>query len=264
MIRALAIICVRNEAIHLPRCLKYLIDSDIDVHVIDNGSTDESREIANDFLGRGVVGIDELPWRGSFSLSDQLAFKQKIIDACDYDWIIHTDADEWLCSPFENKSFLEGIEQAHRAGYTCINFHEIVFAPLPGEDFYQEDYASKMTTYYFFQPTYPRLNRAWKREAGLMNRHSGGHRLAGENLSVYPTDFFLRHYIVLSEHHAAAKYVGRTFSAEDLEKGWHGNRLAIAPHNLQVRRIPGLWALGDPGEVDFNLSKPLGLHFWQW
>jgi hypothetical protein len=42
-----------------------------------------------------------------------------------------------------------------------------VFVPLPGEDFYGHDYASRMSTYYFFQPHYPRLIRAVGAELGF-------------------------------------------------------------------------------------------------
>ncbi len=262
--RVLAIICVRNEAIHLRRSIGYLIASGIDVHLIDNGSTDGSREIAQEFLGRGLVAIDDLPWTGTFSLSEQLAAKQRIIAASNYDWIIHTDADEWLCPPVEGQSLLDGIAEAHQAGCARINFHELVFVPLPGEDFYREDYASLMRTYYFFRPMHPRLNRAWNRKAGLVNTHSGGHQLAGENLRLYPKDFFLRHYIVLSERHGISKYVGRTFAEEDLAKGWHANRLVITAENLRVRPAPGLRRLDDPSRMNFDLSMPLSRHFWHW
>ncbi|TSJ60885.1 glycosyltransferase family 2 protein [Starkeya sp. 3C] len=264
MLKALAVVCVRNEAVHMRRCLRDLIGDGLDVFLIDNDSTDGSTEIASEFLGHGLLGIERIPWTGAFSLSDQLRAKRRIIADADHDWIVHTDADEWLCSPVEGQSLLGGIREADAAGYTCINFHEIVFVPLPGDDFLADDYASRMSTYYFFQPVYPRLNRAWKRTADIDSSRSSGHRLAGDGLRLYPQDFFLRHYIALSEGHARSKYVGRKFSDEDIAKGWHDNRRIITAENLHVKQMPGLMRTPEPLRHRFDLSTPLKTHFWQW
>jgi glycosyltransferase involved in cell wall biosynthesis len=266
MLRALAVVCVRNEAIHIRRCLKHLIGSGLEVHLIDNESTDDTREIAKEFLGRGLIGIDLLPWRQEFSLLDQLHAKQRVFEASDHDWLVHADADEWLCSPYPGQSLLEGLAAADEAGYDCVNFHEIVFVPLPGEDFYAADYAARMSTYYFFQPSYPRLNRAWCRRIKVTNLGFGGHLLEGEETRCSPVDFLLRHYIVLSEVHARAKYLDRRFSEEELRKGWHGNRWNITLDNLRVKLIPELRRLaGNPAsQTSFDLSAPVTRHFWEW
>lgn len=264
MVRALAIVCFRNEAVHIRRCLSDLINSGLDVVAIDNASTDDSRAIASEFLGKGLLRIDTLAWAGSFSLTDQLRAKGNVIASSDHDWIVHADADEWLCSSAAGQSLIEGINEADAAGFTAINFHELVFVPLPNEDYCAPDYAQKMTTYYFFQPGYPRLNRAWKRTANLDSFASGGHNLSGPGFKLFENDFMLRHYIVLSEEHARAKYVGRTFSDEDRSRGWHGNRVLITAENLRVTSRPWLKKLPHPSSQDFDLSEPTTMHFWQW
>jgi glycosyltransferase involved in cell wall biosynthesis len=265
MISAVAVVCVRNEAIHIRRCIEHLIGSGLEVYLIDNESTDRTREVASGFLGRGLIGIESLPWTNEFSLSDQMRAKQRVYAASDHDWIVHADADEWLVSPLEGQSLLKGLAAADEAGYTCVNFHEIVFVPLPGENFYVDDYAARMSTYYFFQPKYPRLNRAWKRRAKLDIWKSDGHVLEGEGLKLSPLDFILRHYIVLSEAHAQVKYIGRHFSDEDCSKGWHGNRLTIMPEKLKVKTIPELRHIEHPAKHhNFDLRFPLKKHFWEW
>jgi len=264
MVSALAVVCVRNEAVHIRRCLNDLISSGLEVHVIDNHSTDGTREIAESYLGNGVIAIDDLPWGGSFSLSDQLSAKRQIIAKSGHDWILHCDADEWLVNPTANKSLIEGMTAADKAGFNCINFHELVFIPLPGEDFETIDYAQHMGTYYFFQPSYPRLNRAWRRDIGLDNSASGGHLLSGERVKLYPTNFILRHYIALSEKHARRKYIGRNFSNADVCKGWHGNRLNIDEGNLSFKLSPYLRHLPTPSTQEFDLSCPVTQHFWEW
>ncbi len=264
MLRMLAIICVRNEAIHLRRCLRAYIEDGIDVVLIDNGSTDGSLEIAQEFLGHGLIAIEHLDWSGAFSLSDQLRAKQTIASNADHDWIIHADADEWLCTDRKDQSLREGIVEADAQGYTVINFHEIVFVPLRGENFFFEIYASRMRSYYFFQPSYPRLNRAWSNRLTLDNTESGGHVLKGDGMRLFNRDFILRHYIALSEEHASRKYVGRNFSDEDIAIGWHGNRRTICAENLSVKPVLGLMQLADPNECSFDLRFPLKTHFWEW
>lgn len=264
MFNVLAIVCMRNEAIHARRCISDLAGSGCDVWVIDNGSTDGTREIVEELMNKGVIGVTDLPWTGAFSLSDQLRAKRTIVNRVAHDWVVHADADEQLVSPVPGQGLREGIEVADAQGFNCVNFHELVFVPLPGQDFYRPDYVQLMDAYYFFQPHYPRLNRAWKRNAALDNQQSGGHVLSGENLLRYPRDFFLRHYIVLSEEHARTKYVGRAFSEEDRNKQWHDNRVIITADNLRLRPHAGLRKLSHPSSNNFDLSSPLKEHFWQW
>jgi glycosyltransferase involved in cell wall biosynthesis len=261
----LAVLCIRNEESHLCHSLKNLIAEGIDVHLIDNDSTDSSLAIASQFLGRGLLAIDRLAWRGSFSLSDQLGMKRAIIAARQgYDWIIHVDADEWLCPSPEFLSLREAIAAADAGGFNCINFHEIAFIPLPGENFVGIDYTRLMNHYYFFQPTYPRLLRAWKKCDGLSWGNSGGHQLIGSDLRRFPKDLFLRHYIALSEGYVRQKYIGRQFSEEDLKLGWHFNRLNLTEEMLSLRRSPSVCKMTDTSLNVFDLSHPKTKHFWHW
>jgi glycosyltransferase involved in cell wall biosynthesis len=264
MVTALAVVCVRNEAIHIRRCLADFINSGIDVVLIDNESTDGTLEIAREFLGSGLLAIESLAWRGAFSLTDQIAAKKRQYERYRHDWVIHADADEWLCSDRQDQSLYEGILDAELAGASCINFLEMVFIPRRNENFFVENYRELMCDYYFFQPSYPRLMRAWKRELKLDNSASGGHRLAGKEINFFNRDFILRHYIVLSMDHAKQKYINRKFSAEDLAKNWHRNRTLISQENIEYRRIPEICTLSYPRSKQFDLRKPVRTHFWQW
>jgi glycosyltransferase involved in cell wall biosynthesis len=160
MISALAIVCARNEAYHIRRCLSCLIDEGLDVILIDHESTDQTRTIAAEFSKRGLVTIERLPWRGAFCLSEQLKLKSDIAQNVSHDWIVHVDADEWLSSRRPGQSLLAGIAMADESDANCVNFDEFVFTPTGEENFLVEDYHKKMIGYYFFQPYYPRLLRA--------------------------------------------------------------------------------------------------------
>jgi glycosyltransferase involved in cell wall biosynthesis len=264
--RALAILCIRNESIHIRRCLSHLISDGVDVVLIDHESTDDSVAKAREFLGQGLISIESMPWRGVFSLGDQLQKKRALISAAPHDWIVHVDADEWLGSPKTGQTLRDGIREADAAGFNCINFHEFVFIPRVGENFLFEGYAEAMSTYYFFQPSYPRLIRAWKRSAGLDNCGSGGHILDGNDVRPFPQDFVLRHYLMLSNGQGRKKYLGRRFDPDDLSKGWHENRRKITESHLTLpnRSNPFLRELPSPLSREFDTTRPTTTHFWEW
>jgi glycosyltransferase involved in cell wall biosynthesis len=246
------------------RVISQFVSQDIDVIIIDHGSSDGSREIAQSFLNRGVLAIYDQTWNGEFSLSNQLRIKSKIIDQLPHDWIIHADADEWLRSDRSEQSLKEVIIEADDNGFNCINFHELVFAAAPGEEFAYEGYEQDMLTYYFFNPNYPRLNRAWKRTLDVDNVSSGGHKVKAENVRYFPRDLILRHYIMLSEEQGRNKYVDRRFSKEDIDRNWHKKRMNITAGDLHVRPNPALKTLSHATSFDIDLTVPIKTHFWHW
>lgn len=262
--RIVAVICARDEEAHIAHTLESFVSQSIEVLVIDNDSTDRTRQMAETFLGRGLVGTVRLPWSGRFSLSDQLRAKQRSIAALEADWVIHADADEWMQAPKRFRDLRDGIEAADRAGYNCINFDEFVFAPVGEENFEGTPYRDLMKRYYFFEPRPKRLVRAWRKDSGFDNFQAGGHELRGNSLRLFPEHFILRHYIVLSRQHAARKYLRRRFAEEDLARGWHANRIALPANKLTIGDTRFVKRLTEPTSRDFDRSEPVQTHFWQW
>ncbi len=263
MIRVAAIVCARNEAIHISRCLRDLIAQGMEVVLIDHESTDDTVKKARPFLGKGLIDIRTLAWKGEFDLTAQLAFKKQVVDSLDHNWIIHVDADEHLHAANEGEHLPSVMERAEKEGYNCLNFNEFVFAAGPEQDFYAEGYEKLMRTYYHFRPVHPRLMRAFKRETDLENVSSGGHRLAGDR-RLYPFDQVLRHYIMLSYAHGVNKYVGRVFARREVERGWHKNRLTISAQNLQLKPNAALLTLPTPDSRAFSIDLAVEHHFWEW
>jgi glycosyltransferase involved in cell wall biosynthesis len=265
--RIAAIVAVRNGEPHIARCLTDLISNNIEVVVLDHGSEDATFKIAQGFLGRGLLWIDNLPWRGLFSLKNQLQAKSGIISRLTHDWVLHLDVDEWLCPPTPEQSLHDAIAQVDAAGYDCINFDEMVFAAWPGEEFRGHDYSRLMTTYYFFEPHKQRLMRAWKRSKSFSNINFGGHMLDGSP-NISPQSFILRHYIALSGDAVFEKYATRVFDPAEVEIGWHHSekiqRIGIRREQCDLKPSPFLKRLPSWDSSLFDKSRPATQHFWQW
>ncbi len=260
-----AIIAARNEFRYLKFLLPLLAEQQIDVVIIDNESTDRSCELYSDFMGKPIIAVETLPYRGFFSLYEVLEAKQEIYKKISHDWVIHHDADEIMEHYKSGLTLRTAIHEADDAGYNVLNFDEFVFLPEPNSDYSNRNYYTEILRYYFFEPTKNRLNRAWKRASQLSNMSSGGHILQGSNLLVAPNNHVLRHYIVLSEGHAKEKYLNRTFGSLDLVKEWHGNRLNFTETNLALPdRSDFVFRLRRYNANEFSRAKPTGKHFWQW
>jgi hypothetical protein len=88
---------------------------------------------------------------------------------------------------------------------------------------------------------------------------SGGHSSVFEGRKVYPVNFLLRHYIVLSRAHAIRKYlIERTYSRQEVEElGWHGERARFDPSRLCFKPASALKCIDDRS---WDKSQPWTKH----
>ena len=267
----LAVVCARNEELQIERCLRNLIGQGFDVVLVDHASTDTTYERAEAFLGHGLLRIEPLIWHGYFSLSEQLRCKRQILTSTHHDWIAHFDADEGPQAADGWANLQQVVQAADASGFNCINFDEFVMLPppqVPDRD-PLEPFNGEFRHYYYFRPSHPRLMRLWRRDAGFSNLPAGGHLLHGADLRCFPQDQLLKHYIVLSQQAALAKYLPRVFSPEDLERGWHGNRVSIRADGIRAyfasQEIDGrVRCLPSSNSADVDRSAPQSTHFWDW
>ena len=174
-----AVLAIRNEEAYLANCLRDLISNGLNFVIIDNDSTDSSAQIygRREFAPH-LVQVCRLPFSGVFSLSEQLQRKMEVIEALNSDWVVHVDADEILHSYREGEGLREALSRLDAEGWNVVNFDEFVFLPIE-RDYEQEMWGRQpISYYYFFQPSSPRLMRAWKRDGGFSSAAFGGHLLA--------------------------------------------------------------------------------------
>jgi glycosyltransferase involved in cell wall biosynthesis len=261
--RIVALLALRNEAVYLQVCLDHLAAEGIETCIIDNGSSDESRDIAESYRDRGVFRIVDYPYPGFYDWTGLLKLKEQLAATIEADWFIHHDADEIRQAPRPWKTLAEGIEAADRDGWNAINFDEFVFLPAHELENYEgAGFASAMKHYYFFEPSTDHRINAWKKCGGPVDLVStAGHRVSFPDRRVAPVAFILRHYIFLSFDHCLRKYTReRTYSKREVEDlKWHGWRARLAAINV---RLPSRAELKHMGGGDWDRSDPRRSHLF--
>jgi glycosyltransferase involved in cell wall biosynthesis len=232
-VRIVALIAAFNEERFIGNALRHLVEQGCEVYVIDNQSTDATREIVESFRGRGVCGVEVLPRRGTFDWAAIVRRKEQLHLELAGDWYIHHDADTIVQAPKPHRTLAEGLAAVDRAGDNAVNFDEFLFMPTgPDDDHDDERYVERMRQYvYLAQEPRFRIN-AWKNFGQRIRLEDGGHRVAFAGSRLHPEPFILRHYIALSPAHAARKYGQRVFRHYEVLRGWHGKRSTLRADNL--------------------------------
>ncbi|HZI83126.1 MAG TPA: glycosyltransferase [Casimicrobiaceae bacterium] len=117
-----AALIVRDEERHLEACLRSILGRVDEIVVVDTGSVDRSRDIAQS-LGARVI---ERPWTGDFA-----AARNASVDAARGAWVLYIDADETLAA-FDRREVERELADPRFAAYT------VIFRPSAGYTRYRE------------------------------------------------------------------------------------------------------------------------------
>jgi glycosyltransferase involved in cell wall biosynthesis len=267
--RVVALLATFNEERFIDASLRRLARHGVDAYLIDNGSTDGTLELAERHLGRGLIGIEELPRGETFSLLSILERKEQLAASLDADWFVHLDADEARVSPRADQTLAQALAEADEGGYNAVNFYEFTFMPTfetPDHD--HPNFEATMRHYYPFEPRSPHKLAAWKRQDSPVDlRTNAGHEILFSGLRASPVDLVMRHYLFLSREHAVEKYVVRRHDPAGLQRGWHGWRARLQhslvtarPELLELPRQSDLRAYSTDDALD--QSNPLTRHEW--
>lgn len=237
--RIVALLATYNERRFIRSCLQHLTEQGIDIYLIDNGSTDDTVEQAECWLGRGLIGIESFP-RGAGDTYDWrslLRRKEALAQELDADWFMHVDADEIRLPPSRGQTLAQCLEDISSAGFNALNFIEFTFLPTKeAPDHDHADFQGTLRTYYPFAPRFPHQLKAWMATDQIELAWSGGHQARFPGLKMYPQSYLLKHYLFLSIPHAVEKYVERRYDQDEVEAGWHGWRAHLSLPDI---RLPG-------------------------
>src|SRR5262249_60993179 len=94
-----AIIAAYNEADIIGDAVRDLIDQNISVFLLDDGSTDSTVQAVEPYVGRGVIGIERLrppEPPGEFRLREMVRRKAQLAATIEGGWVINHEAEEFL------------------------------------------------------------------------------------------------------------------------------------------------------------------------
>ena len=254
--RVVAIMAGFNEADVLLSSISNLIYQDIDVHFIDNWSTDSTattlRQLQHLYPGR--ITSEKFPEVDSklYNWASLLERKAAVAMTLRADWIIHIDPDELRESPWgTDVSLRRALYIADQLEYNLVNFGNVlVFHPLKNTSFSPKD--SLRTSFLHYSTNKfsgdAKQSKAWKtyysscdsKHITLDNKpitfdlaQYGGHIFKYGNAKgsffpghiLFPYTFVLRHYPIRSQEHGMRKvFTERTSRWNESERDkldWH-------------------------------------------
>ncbi len=255
--RVVAIVAAYNEERFIGACLEHLISQDVEVYLIDNSSTDRTVEIAERYVGSGLIDIESFPRaEGVYKWRSILERKEELAASLEADWFMHADPDEIRLPSRSDRTLAQAFEEVDEKGYNAVNFLEFTFVPTrEAPDHDHPHFQQTMRWYYPFQRHPLSQVKAWKRQRERVElARSGGHRVRFPGICLYPESFTMRHYLFLSVPHLLRKYVGSKYDAAEVQGGWHSWRVRIAAEKIELPSQDALNTYTSDAELD--LSNP--------
>jgi hypothetical protein len=277
--KIVAILASYNEQKFIRACLEHYLQQGIEVYLLDNDSTDKTLDIAREYLGRNLIGIERIPRHGMYQWQKILMRKEELADEIEADWLMHADPDEIRVAPTSAHTLAEAIADVDRKGYNTVNFMEYTFLPVrESPDHDNAEFLETMRWYYPFAQRHPHRLNAWKKQSrrwpgtkaflselarnrrtvpSVNLRDTGGHVVQFPGIHPYPVDFKLKHYIVLSLEHAIQKYVKKSFDPKEIA-GSHGWRATAKEHEFLLPSQSQMRLYTSDDELD--AANPLKEH----
>jgi len=192
-LKIVGMIPVYNEAEVISEVIDNLLSQQIELVVLDNGSTDGSYEICKNYADNGRIElhqlrIDKFDWPLILRMLYDMALKKNP------DWVLRCDQDELLESGIKNLNLREAITKEDQKGFNLIQFDIFEFFMTDNDNNSSKSVREKYP-YYSWQHDY--AYRAWKCFPGIgVEDGYGHHPIFPENLNyrIAPKKFVLRHY----------------------------------------------------------------------
>jgi hypothetical protein len=263
--RLVALMSSFNEADIIGPSLDYWLEQGVQVHLLENWSTDGTDRIAAAREARGVH-IERFPPGGRgdhFQIGLYLRRKEELAKELDADWFIHADVDEIREGPFPGGGIREALHHAERGGFNCVDSKLLLFQPIdesfcPGGDF--------RTHFQFWDPTDYRntQRKIWKKNPASVDLiGSAGHDVSFPGRRVYPFRFLLRHYPYRSSQQASRKLLeDRSLDPDEFRAtGWGSHYHYHQKDATRIRRPEDLRPFTESFYDDYLIERLAGLSF---
>ncbi|UIN32910.1 methyltransferase domain-containing protein [Methylobacterium oryzae] len=232
--RPVAIIAAYNDEDVIYQVCQHYIKNDVDLHLIDNWSEDDTYVLMRNILKQypGRVKLERFPVEGpaeEYRWVEILNRKAAIAAAYEGRWVLHIDSDEIRVSPWHDLSLRAALEYIESHGFNCIDHCVINFKPTKN-GFDQHKNLNLHFRHFEFgrHPAHFLQRRGWIQPKDIINlSNSGGHFADFDGARQYPYRFPLFHYPIRSQKHGEQKIFRdrqlRYSRSEQAERGWHNH-----------------------------------------
>jgi glycosyltransferase involved in cell wall biosynthesis len=217
--RIVVMLSVHNEADVLADVIDNLLEQELEVVALDNGSDDGAHEICAAYSARGEielhrwepVGLDlDLLTRRLYGLALQRPA----------DWMLWSDGDELLQAAGTNRTLRTAIEEADAEGYNLVQFDRIDFFMTDQDDPEQHSVRQRLRHYSWQGDN---NYRAWRYVPGIRAATSLAHFPifpAATRYRIHPDKQVLRHYPYRDPQQARAKLATMASKFGDVLEPW--------------------------------------------
>jgi len=227
--RVVAFMAAYNEEDIIVQSIAKWTDQGIDVHILENWSTDATYDLAQELGTRLPVTVERFPAEGPsdhFDWGAMLARFEALAKEIKADWFIRRGADEVLIPPWPGLSYRDSLYLLDRAGFNCVDHTVINFHPVDDGFEAGADHEAYFRHFRFGrEPADFQQRKTWKNCGQPISMvDSGGHDLSFAGRRIYPFKFLLKHYQVRSQGHGEKKVFRERkarWNPEERAKGWH-------------------------------------------
>ena len=223
-----AVVTSYNEADIILQTIGRLVAVGVEVHLLDNWSSDGTFELVGEAFGERV-GRERFPHDGPSPTYDWAAILDRVESITrerPCDWAIHQDADKVRESPWPGIGLRDALYHVRRAGFNCVdhtvlNFRPVDDAFVDGADL---DESFPWCEFPVHQSDFMQL-KAWSAsDAPVGLAIDGGHQVRFPGRRIFPYKFLLRHYPIRSQRHGERKVLRdrkTRWNAAERARGWH-------------------------------------------
>jgi glycosyltransferase involved in cell wall biosynthesis len=226
--RVLAVVTAYNERDVITQSIGHLLENGVEVHLLDNWSSDGTFELVEEVFGERVTR-ERFPASGPSDTYDWIAILDRVEaitreHACD--WSIHQDADELRESPWPGVSLRDALYRVSAAGFNCVDHTVVNFRPVDDAFVDGADLKTSFAWCEFaaHQSDFLQL-KAWSAPGAAVGLAiDGGHQVRFAGRRIYPYKFLLRHYPIRSQRHGERKVLRERqtrWNAAERARGWH-------------------------------------------
>lgn len=223
-----AIMTAYNEHDIIRPTVEHLLNAGVNVHLIDNWSTDGTVDQVRDYIERGLITVERFPVEGPPTMYDWTGLLGRVAEVAktlDAEWCIHHDIDQRRDGPWPGSNIRDAIYRVNQWGFNAIDHTIVEFRPVDND--YPD--GAELTSYFrrfeFVPGSATAAHvQAWKNDHLVDLVSSGGHDVQFPGRQVFPFNFLLRHYPVRSQHHGERKVFTERqsrYPREELDRGWH-------------------------------------------